>query len=283
MTRADRRRQQEQRRRRVKVAAGALAVVMGGAAAALALSGGGDAPSAARRPRLKPPITTTTAPPPPDLSVTVATTKKLFLKVSTRPNAIEPPLAVLGAATDYGLPTTLLTEPSRSKAPAGWIRVIVPFRKPNETIGWVREADVTLSTTTYAINISLSQHTLVLLNAGQPVLTTSVIIGAPTSATPTGRFYLTDPVNCNEPLVPGYPVGRCTGAYGAFAIGTSGLSEVLDSFNGTIAQIAIHGTSLPDSELGKDLSNGCVRMPNDVILEFAKITPLLGTPVTITA
>jgi uncharacterized protein with HEPN domain len=28
---------------------------------------------------------------------------------------------------------------------------------------------------------------------------------------------------------------------------------------------------------------GCVRMRNSVILEIAKITPLLGTPVTITA
>jgi lipoprotein-anchoring transpeptidase ErfK/SrfK len=47
--------------------------------------------------------------------------------------------------------------------------------------------------------------------------------------------------------------------------------------------LLIHGTSLPDTELGKDLSNGCVRMPDSVILEIAKITPLLGTPVTITA
>lgn len=254
---------------------------MGGAALALALSGGGAAPSAAPKPRLKPPITTTTTLP--DLTVTVATTRVLHLKVSTQPSATAPRLVVLGTATNYGLPTTLLTDSSTSQDAPGWIRVIVPFRKPNETIGWVRETDVTLSTTPYAINISLSQHTLVLLNAGQPVLSTSVIIGAPTSATPTGRFYLTDPVNCNEPLVPGYPVGRCSGAYGAFAIGTSGLSEVLDSFGGTIPQIAIHGTSLPDSELGKDLSNGCVRMPNDVILAIAKITPLLGTPVTITA
>ncbi|MEX0664922.1 MAG: L,D-transpeptidase [Acidimicrobiia bacterium] len=158
-----------------------------------------------------------------------------------------------------------------------------PLRKPNGTSGWVRASHVTVSTTTYSITVSLSQRTLVLLNAGQPVLSTRVIIGASESPTPTGRFYLTDPVNCNEELVPGYPVGQCSGAYGAFAIGTSGLSEALDSFDGTIPQIAIHGTSLPDSEMGKDLSNGCVRMPNSVILEIAKITPLLGTPVTITA
>jgi lipoprotein-anchoring transpeptidase ErfK/SrfK len=82
--------------------------------------------------------------------------------------------------------------------------------------------------------------------------------------------------------VPGYPTGRCSGAYGAFAIGTSALSEQLDSFQGTIPQIALHGTDLPATELGKDLSNGCIRMPNEMILQIAAITPLLGTPVTIT-
>lgn len=266
----------------MRLAAGAFVVLLGGTAAALALSGGGSEPSAARRPRPKP-VTTTTTTTPPDPAVTVATTKKLFLKVSTQPSATAPTLAVLGTETDYGLPTTLLVDPSRSQDHPDWVRVLVPFRKPNATPGWVRASHVTLSTTPYEISISLSQHRLVLLNAGQEVLSTTVIIGAPTSPTPTGRFYLTDPVNCNTLSVPGYPVGRCSGAYGAFAIGTSGLSEVLDSFNGTMPQIAIHGTSLPDTELGKDLSNGCVRMRNDVILEIAKIAPLLGTPVTITA
>ena len=90
-------------------------------------------------------------------------------------------------------------------------------------------------------------------------------------------------MNCNQQSVPGYPVVQCGSAYGVFAIGTSGLSEKLDSFDGTIPQIALHGTDLPDSSLGQDLSNGCIRMPNDVIVQIAKIAPLLGTPVTITA
>jgi lipoprotein-anchoring transpeptidase ErfK/SrfK len=149
--------------------------------------------------------------------------------------------------------------------------------------GWVQAADVTTSQTTYAIRVSLTDHTLVLLKSGTTVLTTKVIIGASATATPVGRFYLTDPLNCNKESVPGYQVAQCGSAYGTFAIGTSGLSEKLDSFDGTMPQIALHGTDLPASSLGQDLSNGCVRMPNDVILQIAQITPLLGTPVTITA
>jgi lipoprotein-anchoring transpeptidase ErfK/SrfK len=161
--------------------------------------------------------------------------------------------------------------------------VLVPFLKPNSTLGWVPEDQVALSETTYEIQINLGRHELVFLNAGQPVLTTAVILGTPETPTPVGRFYVTDPLNCNVESVPGYPVAGCSSAYGAFAIGISGLSEALDSFEGTIPQIAVHGTDLPPTELGKDLSNGCVRIPNDAVLQIAQTTPLLGVPVTITA
>jgi lipoprotein-anchoring transpeptidase ErfK/SrfK len=160
--------------------------------------------------------------------------------------------------------------------------VLVPLEKPNQQVGWVQGSDVTLSQTTYLIRVSLSEHSLVLLNSGQEVLRTPVIIGTAETPTPTGRFYVTDPVNCNQSQVPQFPVAQCSGAYGAFALGTSGLSETLDSFQGTIPQIALHGTNLPDSELGKDLSNGCVRMPNAIVLQIAQTVPI-GTPVYITA
>jgi lipoprotein-anchoring transpeptidase ErfK/SrfK len=56
---------------------------------------------------------------------------------------------------------------------------------------------------------------------------------------------------------------------------------VLTSFNGGPGQIAVHGTPYAD-QVGQDLSNGCVRVPNPLILQIAKLVPL-GTPVTITA
>ena len=74
-----------------------------------------------------------------------------------------------------------------------------------------------------------------------------------------GTFYITDPVDLRSS--PG-------GAYGAYALGLSG-------------QIAIHGTNNPEL-VGRNISNGCVRVPNDAILEIAKQAPL-GTPVVISA
>jgi lipoprotein-anchoring transpeptidase ErfK/SrfK len=213
---------------------------------------------------------------------TIATTKVDQLRIYRQPRTAGSLVATLRAKTSYGNTTTLLTDSDVSNPVWGWIPVIVPLHKPNYTTGWVQASDVTLTQTSYAIDISLSQHTLVLRNAGQPVLTTKIIIGASKSPTPTGRFFLTDPINCNTIAVPGYPLGKCSPVYGAFAIGTSGLSDVLDSFDGTIPQIALHGTDLPASQLGTDQSNGCVRMPNDVITQIARLTPLLGTPLTIT-
>jgi lipoprotein-anchoring transpeptidase ErfK/SrfK len=266
-------------RRRLAVGV-AAAILVVGAATGFALAGGGGSSASRVKPK---PVITTPSTVPNQGPFTVATTKVPELAVHAQPSTTAPLVITLGARTHYGLPTALLAGSARSHDPPGWVPVVVPLHKPNDTPGWVAASDVTLSETPSAVTISLSQHTLVLLNAGHPVLSTRVIIGASNTRTPTGTFYLTDPVNCNKVSVPGYPVVRCTGTYGAFAIGTSGLSETLDSFDGTIPQIALHGTDLPATELGKDLSNGCVRMPNDIIVQIARLTPLLGTPITITA
>jgi len=271
------RRVRKRRLRRTWLIAGVGVVIVGSVAAALALSGGESTPRA----RATIATTTTTSSTPGVVRPTIVTTNVARLDVYAQPATGAPKVATLPATTSYRTPTTMLVDASQPLHPDGWLPVTVPLHKPNDTAGWVKAGDVTTSQTPYAIHVSLLTHTLVLLKDGQTVLSTQVIIGAPTSVTPTGRFYVTDPVNCNKLSVPGYPVGRCSGAYGVFAIGTSALSEQLDSFQGTIPQIALHGTDLPASELGKDLSNGCVRMANDVILQIARITPLIGTPVTI--
>ena len=71
------------------------------------------------------------------------------------------------------------------------------------------------------------------------------------------------------------------GDYGAYALGISGYSDVLTSFRGGDGQLAIHGGAW-ESMLGTDVSNGCVRLLNETILQIAAIVPL-GTPVTIEA
>ncbi len=265
-TRAARRASRSKRRtrRRAAAAAGALVIVVA-LVAGLVLTSGGSTTVAVRKRHLVA-VTTTTAAPHSTTAIT-ATSKVLVLQAFDQPSATGKVVTTLSAKTDYGLPRTLLVTAVQS----GWLQVFLPM-KPNDTQGWIRQTDVTTSTTDYALTVKLSEHHLWLTKAGAPVLDTPVVIGTPKTPTPTGVFYVTDPVDLRS---------QPNGAYGAFALGLSGYSNVLPSFDGGPPQIAVHGTPYPD-QVGQDLSNGCVRIPSPVIVQIAGVVPL-GTPVTITA
>jgi lipoprotein-anchoring transpeptidase ErfK/SrfK len=148
--------------------------------------------------------------------------------------------------------------------------VYLPTR-PNNSTAWVKVADVAVSKPLeYEIRVDLAEHKLWMLHNGTTELTATVAIGTPQYPTPTGTFYYTDPVDLHS---------QPNTAYGVFAIGLSGHSDVLSEFAGGDAQIAIHGTNEP-AGIGKDVSHGCVRVYNDVIEQLSKLP--LGTPVYIT-
>jgi lipoprotein-anchoring transpeptidase ErfK/SrfK len=97
-------------------------------------------------------------------------------------------------------------------------------------------------------------------------------IGRAFTPTPTGRFFVT--VKLRPPQV--------SAVYGAWALGLSGYSEVLEQFGAGDGQIALHGTNNPGADLGREVSDGCVRLDNQAITTLAETLPL-GTPVTVRA
>ncbi|HEX7442909.1 MAG TPA: L,D-transpeptidase, partial [Acidimicrobiales bacterium] len=97
---------------------------------------------------------------------------------------------------------------------------------------------------------------------------TNVVIGKDATSTPTGTFFITEKI-ARPP----------SGAYGPWILATSGYSETLDDFDGGLPQVALHGTNNP-SLIGTKASNGCVRMPNDSVLQLAFTIPA-GTPLVI--
>ena len=101
------------------------------------------------------------------------------------------------------------------------------------------------------------------------IFDTPVAVGKPATPTPVGRFF----VDVWLPN-PGGPTAR-------FLLSVSGFSEVLKSFAGGRGQIALHGWSDP-SVMGRNVSNGCIRMRNDDIRHLSELAPL-GTPVEIIA
>lgn len=208
---------------------------------------------------------TPTSTPVPDPEPAVVARARAEVAIHEAPDAASPQ-TVLDAATSFGTPTVLLAtgEPTDD----GWLEVLLPVR-PNGATGWVRTDEVDLREVDLAVEVDLDARELVVVDGGEPLLTTATAIGDADHPTPTGRFYVTDLLETPDP----------GGAYGPYAIGLSGHSDVLTQFAGGDGQIGIHGTNAPDS-IGRDVSHGCLRVANDVITRLAHLLPL-GTPVTI--
>lgn len=150
----------------------------------------------------------------------------------------------------------------------GFWRVALPVR-PNGTTGWVRESDVVHEVVPERIVIELGTNTLRLYRGDRTVIETKVATGTGGTPTPQGLFFVKESVPQKNP----------NGAYGPIALGLSGFSEALKRFGGGSAIIAIHGTNAPGS-IGRAASHGCIRLPNSVITELARVVKL-GTPVEI--
>jgi hypothetical protein len=179
-------------------------------------------------------------------------------------------VAVFPADLPWGSPTPFLIKAARRTGSGDtWLEVLLP-RRPNGSSGWIRDDQVKIKPLGHAVEIDLSSRTGSLLQDHRKVRTWRVGIGTAGTPTPTGRFYVT--VKLRPPQI-------SAAAYGAWALGLSGYSEVHQTFGTGDGQIALHGTYKPWL-LGRPVSNGCVRMDNETITMLAETLPL-GTPVTI--
>jgi lipoprotein-anchoring transpeptidase ErfK/SrfK len=178
-------------------------------------------------------------------------------------------VALFPARMPWGSPTPFLVKDAyRTEAGKTWLQVLLP-RRPNGSTGWLPRDHVRLTPVSHEVRVDLSARTASLLRNRRTVRTWPVAIGAPATPTPTGRFFVT--VKLRPPQI--------STVYGAWALGLSGYSNVLEQFGTGDGQIALHGTHNP-GVLGSAVSNGCVRMDNGAITTLAETLPL-GTPVTI--
>jgi lipoprotein-anchoring transpeptidase ErfK/SrfK len=174
------------------------------------------------------------------------------------------PFLVLSNPTPNGSPRVFLV---KRRAP-GWEDVYLPVR-PNGSTGWVRDADVDLSLDPYRVVVSRAAHTVTVFRNGRVVQRTRAAVGRAVMPTPTGTYFLTELLKQPDP----------NGMLGPYAFTLSAYSNVLYSFGGGPGQIGLHGTNEPGL-LGRDVSHGCIRVPNAVITALARMLPL-GTPVVI--
>lgn len=198
-----------------------------------------------------------------DQGAVVAEANGPAVEVFDAPDAPAPRLSLYNP-TDDGGPRVFLVKERR----AGWLNVALPVR-PNGSTGWIREGDVTLSSTPYRISVDLAGHQITVWDGEEVILGEPVGVGKKDAPTPGGDYYLAELLQPPDP----------TTVYGPYAFGLSGFSDVFTNFAGGEGVIGIHGNNDP-STLGTDVSSGCIRMSNDGITRLARLLSL-GTPVAI--
>jgi len=204
----------------------------------------------------------------------IATASRSTLLVYAAPSAtsrivlnLPNPWFVTGDTTDR-VPQVLGV--AAGHAPAGWVHVVLPVR-PNGSTGWVQAQDVTETSVPFHVVVHLATHQLVVTQGTSILLTDTVAIGAPATPTPPGHYYVRVLFQAPDPNT----------VYGPWDFGLSAHSDALTTFEGSDAEIGIHGNN-DASVLGSSVTHGCVRMSNAGITRLSGILPL-GTPVDILA
>lgn len=151
-----------------------------------------------------------------------------------------------------------------------WVEVQLPIR-PNGQTGWIDASLYTFSQTTIRAEVNLSQRSVIVYDGNDIIAQTSAVIGSSATPTPLGTFFIT--AKRQNPPEESY--------IGPWALALSAFSEVHETFGGGLPVIAIHGTNRPD-QVGEARSNGCLRIPNNVVTLLAELVPL-GAPVIISA
>ena len=169
------------------------------------------------------------------------------------------------------LDSMIVRDPARGGARRLWVKVALPER-PNGSAGWVPGDKVALARTRWRVVVSRGRRLATVYRAGRVVRRMRVVVGAPSTPTPLGRFAVYEAIKQADP----------NGFIGPWALHLTAHSNVLDNYGGGPGRVALHGrsgASLRDP-LGTARSHGCIRMLNSDIRFLARhIGP--GTPVRV--
>lgn len=214
--------------------------------------------------------TTTTSTIPPDPFRTWTATAKPhihYLTVFEEPDGAVYPLPfVVPNPHQFGGPMTLMIV--EGEAGDDWVKVQLPVR-PNGQEAWIPAADYEIGQTRIRAEVELASSTVRVFDGDELIAETLAVMGAAATPTPLGTFYVAAKKENSESE---YYLGPS-------ALVLSGFSEALETFSGGLPVIAVHGTHRPE-QIGDHRSNGCIRVPNDVIDFLTEHVPV-GAPVTI--
>lgn len=149
-----------------------------------------------------------------------------------------------------------------------WLKVRI-FGRPNGMTGWVPADAAIVRPLPWSLEVDLSARRLTVRRAGTVVRSVSVVVGAPSTPTPTGDFFIVERTRLRADWSPR-----------GWALSTSAFSNVLRHFEGGDGQVAIHARGRLWESLGTASSHGCVRVADPVAAWLAARIPN-GTPLQI--
>ncbi len=178
---------------------------------------------------------------------------------------------IQGYKSPGGQPTVLISPTWHGAATAlpviwagpGWVYVRLAQR-PNGSTAWVRDSDITLSSTAYRIVVNVETTTLSLYKNGTLDFSVPAGVGTTADPTPLGAYFVA--------FLSATP---CSG-YVPFVLVSSAHSNTISDWESSgDALMAIHGPLGADSAIGTTgahVSHGCVR------LHIADLVRLRGVP-----
>ncbi len=150
----------------------------------------------------------------------------------------------------------------------GWLHVRLPGR-PNGSTGWIRARAIVIGSTPWHVVVNTSRRRVLVYRAGRIVKLFRAVVGKPSTPTPTGTFFVEEPVHLSP------------GAVGApYALALSARSNVLQEFDGGPGQIALHGLNNIGGVLGTAVSHGCIRLDTAAMIWLVGRIGA-GVPVTV--
>jgi lipoprotein-anchoring transpeptidase ErfK/SrfK len=114
----------------------------------------------------------------------------------------------------------------------------------------------------YRIKVDLSSRLATIYKDGKVNRRFRVVVGAPSTPTPTGTWFVVDRMRL-----------RTSWAYGKWALATSAFSRVLKKFEGGQGQVALHARGTLTAPVGTAASHGCVRFRDGDIAWLAAHVP----------
>lgn len=202
-------------------------------------------------------------------AVLTAKSSTTYVPVYDAPNGREYTLQyeyLTGGTIDYPLlnPTyfggTLALVVAEGGPNDEYVKVHVPIR-PNGSTAWVKTEYFEWSQNNFHVEVNVSTNTVTVWEGDEVIVTTDAVTGNSSRPTPTLTTFIDEKIPDQGP------------AYGPWVLSLAAFSESVNIFGGGLPKLALHGTNNPQL-MGQYASNGCIRVPNDVIQLIADTVPV---------